>query len=117
MRLSTRLKLLEERKGQTRLAWPLYQCIVDGEPRTMRMLDAVYEKYMEGRSVEIGQQCGVEYEPAPTAAQQRKMREELDRWMKEYCDEYNSPEAIAKRKAEYEELQRKGARNYAGMAD
>lgn len=44
----------------------------------------------------------------PTLEEQKAMREDLDRLMREASERYNSPEEVAKRKAEYEELQRIG---------
>jgi hypothetical protein len=44
----------------------------------------------------------------PTPAEQAAMREDLERYMRESVERYNSPEEVAKRKAEYEELQRIG---------
>ena len=47
-------------------------------------------------------------ERKPTPEEQAAMREELDAWVKAEVERYNSPEEVAKRKAEYEELQRIG---------
>lgn len=44
----------------------------------------------------------------PTPEEQLAMREDLDRYMREAEDLYNSPEEVAKRKAGYAELQRIG---------
>lgn len=43
-----------------------------------------------------------------TPAEQQAMRENVERWMQEAAERYNSPEEVAKRKAKYEELQRIG---------
>lgn len=44
----------------------------------------------------------------PTPEQQKEMLAEFDRWVKEEQERFNSPEEVAKREAEYEELQRTG---------
>lgn len=47
-------------------------------------------------------------EKNPTPEEQEAMRQELAEWVEKAVEEYNSPEAVAQRKAEYEELQRIG---------
>ena len=59
-------RLQRDRQGDT-LSFPLYACTVDGQLRTMRLLEAIMERDLLGRTVEIGAVCGVEYEPKPTA--------------------------------------------------
>lgn len=46
--------------------------------------------------------------PPPTKAEFEERVREVQEYMQKACDEYNSPAAVARRKAEYEELQRIG---------
>lgn len=44
----------------------------------------------------------------PTPEEQAAMREEMEKWIQETREQYNSPEEVAKREAEYAELQKIG---------
>ncbi len=55
-----------------------------------------------------GTEVRTELERNPTPAEQKQMRADLERWVQESEEEYNSPEAVAQRQKEYEELQKIG---------
>lgn len=67
-------------------------------------LNAAYAAAMGIDPAEV--RTKLERNPAPE--EQAAMREDLDKYMKAAAERYNSPEEVAKRKAEYEELLRIG---------
>ena len=84
----------------------MFACIIDGEARELTALDYAF-LLMEGHDGSMGGQCGTIYEepdPRPLSVKVDEVEAAFDAAQREY----NSPEAVAKRKADYEELQRLG---------
>ena len=105
--IKNRVKRLQESRQPKMLATPVYDCMVDGEHQELSPLDIACA-YMDGHNVIQGQQCRTVYTPVATPAEYRKNLEEMQEWVRQCEEEYNSPESVAKRQAEYEELQRIG---------
>ena len=79
-------------------------CRYRGFPAGYETLNAAYAAAMGIDPAEV--RTKLERNPAPE--EQAAMREDLDKYMKAAAERYNSPEEVAKRKAEYEELLRIG---------
>ena len=79
-------------------------CRYRGFDAGFEALNAAYAAYMGIDPAEVR----TKLERNPTPEEQIAMREELDRWVQEEVERYNSPEEVAKRKAWYEEVQRIG---------
>lgn len=105
--LKNKVKRLQRDNEPGYMTIPVFSCTVDGKPTRMRYLDAVALE-LDGHTVAIGEQCGVEYEQKATPAQLRQNIAEVERLMDQILQEYNSPEEVAKRQAEEEELRRIG---------
>ena len=76
-----------------------------------RGFDASFKALNEAYAAAMGidpAEMRTKLERNPTPAEQQAMREDLDRIMQEEVERFNSPEEVAKRKAEYEEIQRIG---------
>lgn len=100
-RMSTRLKRIEEAARPSVPTMTTYHCIIDGKPEVMTLLDFTFATVVEGKQGTRGRIAGeVPLDPPAPG--------ELEAWVEEAVREYNSPEAKAKRQAEYEELQRIG---------
>ena len=104
----TRLERLEVSKAAKRIAVPLYACIIDGEEMELSPVEYAY-MLLAGHKGSFGGQCGVRYEEwEPDNRPLSEKVDELQAAFAEMQEQYNSPEEEAKRKAEYEELQRIG---------
>ena len=101
MGLNNRLKRIERTMKATSPTLITYYCIIDGKPEVMTYLEYFWATKVEGKQGELGKIAGaVTIEPLE--------QNELEKIMNDAIQEYNSPEAIAQRQAEYEELQRIG---------
>ena len=99
-----RVEALEAGNAVKAVPIPIFDCIIDGEEKELTALDFAFS-LSEGHKGSMGGQCGVVYmEPYPMPAKV----DELQAAFAEIEAKYNSPEEEAKRKAEYEELQRIG---------
>lgn len=88
---------------------PIYDCIIDGEHKQLELLD-IATVHLDGKDhqITIGGQCGARYEQEATPQEKAQRLKDFQAWFKQWQDEYNSPEAVEKRRQEYEELQRIG---------
>ena len=104
----TRLERLEVSKAAKRIAVPLYACIIDGEEMELSPVEYAH-MLLEGHKGSFGGQCGTRYEEwEPDNRPLSEKVDELQAAFAEMQEQYNSPEEVAKRKAEYEQLQRVG---------
>lgn len=103
MGLKSRLKRIEAATRPSVPTLPTYHCIIEGEAQVMTLLDFTYATVVEGKQGTRGDYAGERELEGPFMTP-----EELAQWFDEVVAEYNSPEAAAKRQAEYEELQRIG---------
>ena len=98
------MKRLKRIEAATRPSVPTmttYHCIIEGEAVVMTLLDFVYATEVEGKHGTRGRIAGeVPIDPPAPG--------ELERAFQSMVEEYNSPEGKARRRAEYEELQRIG---------
>lgn len=102
-----RLEALETaHKADNRIPVPLFSCIVDGEEQELTALDFAYA-VSTGHSGTMGAKCGITYWETSEATTEERLKK-MDDFIKQAEEEYNSPEAEAKRKADYEELCRIG---------
>ena len=102
----SRVEALEAGAAAKAIPIPLFACIIDGEEKELTALDFAFS-LLEGHKGSMGGQCGVIYkEPDPRPLSVKV--NELEAYFAEIEAKYNSPEEEAKRKAEYEELQRIG---------
>ena len=106
-RTISRLEALEAaRNADNRIPVPLFSCIIDGEEQELTALDFAYA-LSTGHTGTMGGQCGITYWETGEETTEERMKK-MDEFMKQIEAEYNSPEAEAKRKADYEELCRIG---------
>lgn len=104
--IMARVKALEAGTATKAIPIPVFSCIIDGEEKELSALDFAFS-LLEGHKGSMGAQCGVEYrEPDPRPLSVKV--NELEAYFAELEAKYNSPEEEAKRRAEYEELQRIG---------
>lgn len=104
--ISARLEALEAGAVAKKNPVPVYACIIDGAAQELTALDFA-SLLLQGHSGSMGGQCGTQYEEPDLRPLSAKV-DELEAAFAEMEREYNSPEAAAKRKAEYEELRRLG---------
>lgn len=101
-----RVEALEAGAAAKAIPIPIFSCIIDGEEKELTALDFAFS-LLEGHKGSMGGQCGVIYkEPDPRPLPVKV--NELEAYFAEIEAKYNSPEEEAKRRAEYEELQRIG---------
>ena len=110
--LKNRVRRLQRHRTPEMLATVYYDCIVDGKHQEMTILDIAYAQAFEGKQVTQGPQCRVEYTPAATPEEYQANLRELDRIMREEMEKFNSPEEVAKREAEYEQIRQDRIRRY-----
>jgi len=102
----SRVKALEAGTATKAIPIPVFSCMIDGAEKELTALDFAFS-LLEGHKGSMGAQCGVEYmEPDPRPLSVKV--NELEAYFAEIEAKYNSPEEEAKRRAEYEELQRIG---------
>ena len=107
-KIQNRLAHLEQGRAEQRIEVPLYSCTIDGEEQELSALDFAF-LLTQGPIGEMGARCGVRYEELVDDGLTFEQRAaEVSAYFEEAVREYNSPEAVAKRKAEYEELRRIG---------
>lgn len=103
MGLKSRLKRIEAATRPSVPTLPTYHCIIEGEAQVMTLLEFTYTTVVAGKQGTRGDYAGERELEGPFMTP-----EELSQWFDEVVAEYNSPEAVAQRQAEYEELQRIG---------
>lgn len=104
----SRVEALEAGAAAKAIPVPIFSCIIDGEEKELTALDFAFS-LLEGHKGSFGGQCGVRYEEwEPDNRPLSEKVDELQAAFAEMQEQYNSPEEVAKRKAEYEELQRIG---------
>lgn len=97
--IKKRVDTIERSTRAARPTMTTYHCIIEGEAQVMTLLDFTFATVVEGKKGTMGRIAGeVPIDPPDPG--------ELERAFQEMVDEYNSPEAEAKRKAEREELDR-----------
>lgn len=107
--ISARLEALEAGAVAKKNPVPVYACIIDGAAQELTAIDYAY-MLLQGHSGSMGGQCGVRYEEwEPDNRPLSEKVDELQAAFAEMQEQYNSPEEVAKRKAEYEKLQKLGA--------
>ena len=103
-----RLERLRAANAPQRYPVQLYRCVIDGAEVALPYMEFAF-LLLEGHKGRIGEPCGTRYEeftPNPRPLSERL--KEVDIAFEKAQEEYNAPEAVAKREAEYKELQRIG---------
>lgn len=70
-------------------------------------MEAVHAAFAEVKGISP-EELHTELERRPTPEECKAMRADVERWVQEEVERFNSPEEVAKREAEYAELQKIG---------